>query len=202
MQPTKTTLVIILAISLLTRCTSNNSSAVPIEDANIDSIETSTNIEAEFITYDNALDNDSVDVAINVTQPIHDIFDLNVDFKIYGGGWILSPLELDYPYGITKISFAKNKFLSPIESIIEVPNSTFKTDENFDTPYRVITEHTTLTKKMKVTSKNDFIVEAEFSFIHEPICTPNKITFNIIQKAGVISIQSFFYNYGTKLKSK
>lgn len=148
------------------------------------------------------MNSDSINVTITNSQVKDSIFALNIDFNIFGGGWILSPLEKDYPYGITKISFLKNKFITPIDSIIEIPNSKYKTDENFDAPYRVINEHTTLTKNIKVNSKNDFIVSGEFFFIHEPICKPNKITFNIIQKTGVISIQSFFYNYGTKLKSK
>jgi hypothetical protein len=186
---------LIMLTSILTMLFSCENSSFQPNLTKLDSVKHINSNKPEYLSFDNNLKDDSVNVAITTNQVNNDIFTINIDFKLFGGGWILSPLEKDYPYGITKINFLKNEFISPIDSIIEVPNSTYKTDEYFDTPFRVITEHTTITKKMKVNSKNDFIVEAELSFILEPICKPNKITFNIIQKSGIISIQSFYYNF-------
>ena len=138
---------------------------------------------------------DSVQVDYQIEKIDADNFNLLIHFNLFGSTWIVSPLELDYPYGVMVFEIPKNKHFSLVDSMIENPISVIKNDTNWNKPYKVISEKATLTQKLKLTSKENFEISGSLFFMLEPICSAITLNFTIINDDGTLKVKKSDRNY-------
>jgi hypothetical protein len=138
---------------------------------------------------------DSVQVNYQIENVNIENFNLLIHLNLFGNTWIISPLELDYPYGGMVFEITENKYFSLIDSIIESPIPVIKNDVICEEPYRIITKKTTLIQKLKLNSIEDFKVSGYLFFVLEPICSPITLNFNIVNNSGKLTVQKSDSNY-------
>lgn len=132
---------------------------------------------------------DSVKLNLQINQIDQNHFDLEIGIKLYGGTWIVSPLETGFPYSETIIEFETQDHVAILDAIIEQPISQVEYDPTLEKSYRRIKSETTLKQNIKIISDIPFEVKGRLFFILEPICTPNEMYFKLVHNEGHLGVE-------------
>ncbi|UKN00346.1 hypothetical protein K6119_11430 [Paracrocinitomix mangrovi] len=176
-------------IFLVTTCSKEESFENNIDNLNTSDpikIIDSPNARFDFDYYDIIRD-DSVQVSLRTNFLGDNKHELIADIQMFGGGYMLSANEKEYPYGATYFKLDKNSYIQFQGDVKENPTAVLKYEDGIE-PYKIQKEHVVLTQFFKIQDNTDFIVSGELFFVYEPMCSPNNIYFDLIQKNGQLQL--------------
>lgn len=142
-----------------------------------------------FYSYHHETINDSIKVELAIEMNEEKEPNLVIEMQLFGDSWIATTEDENFPYGSLQLKLEEQSNVSFHDTLNFTPKLKYMVDPNWDEPYRVITEHSILSKPLKINSSSEFHVKGSLFFVLEPICTPHEIIFELVQdKEGRISV--------------
>lgn len=114
---------------------------------------------------------------------------LTLHMELEPGAHYVSPNSPGDFSGIFSIIMDENSQISLKDGMTETPVSIETKDPFQGLPVNFVTESTTHTQQIEITSLKDFEIRGKVQFTIEPRCTLEENWFTIISKNGVITVQ-------------
>lgn len=131
---------------------------------------------------------ETFDIILQIDQIDKEHFNLEVNFKLDSGSFIISPFSTDGFYGPTNISIEKYNSHIIEGLLLETPTSIEEFDPIIEKQVKFVRKNTTYKQKLKLIEEDDFQVSGTIWFVIEPICIPYEVVFVISHNSGKIKV--------------
>lgn len=170
-------------------CAQNEPSAVSSPDSETPVLEVSM-YESPAIVREEAIDH-PYDIAFEVVKFDHHQYGLQIDMRLFGGSFYVSPFSTRDFKGKFRVEIAPNDHLKLGSDIVETPRTQPVIDLHpfVDGEVNWVSENTKYEYPLEVKTTEDFEIGGKIIFVIEPKCTMEEIPMMFKYKDGELRVE-------------
>lgn len=184
-------IVIFFCVSLSTACAQKEFSPCAAPDSGIPVLDVSM-YESPWIAREEAIEH-PYEIGFEVVKVDHDEYVLQIDMKLFGGSFYVSPFSTQDFKGKFRVEVAPNAQMELGTEIVETPRTQPVIDLHpfVNGEVNWVTENTTYGYPLILNTHNDFEIGGKIIFTIEPKCTLEEIPMIFKYKDGELRVEKW-----------